>query len=29
MQMAEEEPLMTNFELEETEVQYRLGQIIY
>jgi hypothetical protein len=26
--MAEEESVMTNFELEEAEVQYRLGQLV-
>jgi hypothetical protein len=27
--MAEEEAIMTNFELEEAEVQYRLGQMVF
>lgn len=27
--MAEEEAVMTNFELEEAEVQYQLGQLIF
>lgn len=26
--MAAEEPLMTNFELQETEVEYKLGQAL-
>ena len=28
MQMAEEEATMTNCELEEAEVQYRVGQLV-
>lgn len=27
--MAEEESTMTNFEMQEAEVQYALGQLIY